>query len=669
MRTKALKLMMICLSAVALMLMSVIVIPVATGTVSAAAEPTLNKTSRNILVGKTYNLNVNNKIAGAKYAWSTSDKKIATVNNRGIVTGKKKGTATITCTITTKDKKIYTLDCKVTVIEPATYFRINNKVTVLNLGQTYDFNRSIPKTSNDKTTWSTSDATIANPDKLGVVTALKEGTVTITGKTLSGKTDSVTFKVIDKDGIVTNQKELDALLETGVGKITIKTEDKLTFKIPRSSNDKTVLVIDAPNAEVINYGTFKYVEINKIAANTYYDNSDGNRIVVNGTQARIAVGSTSKVKIEVTSEGTKVTIENNGVIEEVLLAKGTELEITGTSDEPVPVVINDASCKITSSVPLDVTAKAKAEITLLKGAEGTKIQAETKDAIPTIKGDVTVEVKVGDGDETVPVKGDPIPTGPIGGGGGSYPPVSSITFNAVLSDISSISIISANNNTFTMDGLMLTLIKSVINSGNFVDTWKAITSQSFVDNGTTVSITGSAGSLAKTVSVTGGRYDGKSFTVTSDSTGFDLTIAGESGYSVAIRRSSDGKQITLSAGSIAGTLDRPTATDLVNTLKTVKITYKGTDYTIGIPSVIGLRTLLNTADLADNWKTIENGTVVPVGGQQVTVLSGKGNATRNVSYGGKTYTATVTESYISIKDGNVTVTFTPSSGNINVSVN
>lgn len=217
---------------------------------------------------------------------------------------------------------------------------------------------------------------------------------------------------------------------------------------------------------------------------------------------------------------------------------------------------------------------------------------------------------------------------------------------------------------------MLTLIKSVINSGNFVDTWKAITSQSFVDNGTTVSITGSAGSLAKTVSVTGGRYDGKGFTVTADSTGVGLSIVGESGYSVTVRRSSDGKQITLSAASIAGTLDRPTATDLVNTLKTVKITYKGTEYTVGIPSVAGLRTLLNTADLAGNWTMIPNGTVVPVAGQQVTVLSGAGNATRTVSYSGNTYTVKVTATSIAITDAsNVTVTFVPASSNITVSIN
>ncbi len=70
----------------------------------------LNKTKLTLKVGKTYKLKVKNIKAKVKVKWSSSKKKIATVNKKGKVTAKKKGTAKITAKV---KKKRYV--CKVTV--------------------------------------------------------------------------------------------------------------------------------------------------------------------------------------------------------------------------------------------------------------------------------------------------------------------------------------------------------------------------------------------------------------------------------------------------------------------------------------------------------------------------------------------------------------------------
>ena len=117
------------------------------------------------------------KLSGAKggVTWSTSNKSIATVSSKGVVTAKSAGTATITAT--NKNQK-YT--CTVIVEAPKLS---NTKLTVKN-GTTATLKL-------DGTTqtvkWSTSNKSIATVSSKGVVTAKKVGSVTISAK-VGGKT-------------------------------------------------------------------------------------------------------------------------------------------------------------------------------------------------------------------------------------------------------------------------------------------------------------------------------------------------------------------------------------------------------------------------------------------------------------------------------------------------
>jgi uncharacterized protein YjdB len=178
--------------------------------VSAAVKPVLSKTSQNILVGKAYDFNIKNKISGSTYQWSTSNSKIASVTKTGYVKGLRKGTAEITCKISASGNT-YQLKAKVSVLEPATSIVINNKVDTMKVGETLNLDRTLsPKTSNDKTIWNSSDATIATPDAKGQFTALKAGKVTISATTLSGAKTSVTITVNEeaKDDLVLTGKDV-----------------------------------------------------------------------------------------------------------------------------------------------------------------------------------------------------------------------------------------------------------------------------------------------------------------------------------------------------------------------------------------------------------------------------------------------------------------------------
>ena len=618
-----------------MVMLSVLVIP--STTTNATTAPTLSKTVKNVLVKETFNLSVTNKVAKSKYTWATSNKKIATVNTVGQVTAVKYGNATITCTVKAPNKT-YKLTCKVTVIKPALVFRIKDKVTVMNVGQDYTISKVYaPSSSNDFITWTSSDPSIAAPDKDGKIKPLKEGTVTITGRTFTGKKDSMTFLVIDKDGLVATQKELDALLGTGVGLITLKTDAVINFTIAAGDYSKTKLVVSAPNADVHNYGEFAAIDIQKIAKNSWYEEAIGNLLNVIASDARIVVGENSIVRIEVTTAGVTLRIENNGLVEQLTLDKPSDVNVSGTSKDSIPVTINNPKVVLTSSVPLALDCTEKFQLVLLKGAEGTTVQATTKEVSPVITGDVKVDVKIvpkvatptlAPGVSPTPTPkptprptktptATPAPTAtPVpnnGGGGGSYtPPVDTpkktVTLSYGISDITKV------DNQFDD----ITAITATYNGSNYdvgktvIDTlrqividlaprWNAITSESYTQGGQTVNIVATAVSNTKALTfVNDSVFKGRTYAVTVND-----------------------KSVIVSTDITNVSFDQLTSLD---------VTYAGNNYDVGSSFLILMTAALDGDAFASKlWNDISDGPQT-IKGQDVVVTNTNGGNTKTVTF-------------------------------------
>ena len=111
--------------------------------------------------------------------WVTSDESIAAVEDDGKVTANKEGEATITAKAGDKSAT-----CKVIVakrIIPVTEVTLDHETLDLVEGDEVTLTATVkPDDATDKTvTWSTSDASIATIDEEGKITALAEGTATI----------------------------------------------------------------------------------------------------------------------------------------------------------------------------------------------------------------------------------------------------------------------------------------------------------------------------------------------------------------------------------------------------------------------------------------------------------------------------------------------------------
>ena len=118
--------------------------------------------------------------------WSSSDKKIATVTTKGVVTGKKQGKVTITAKANGVTKK-----CRVTVKAPSVSF--------------YNTNAAVFKDSSVKLSalaspaaavkWKSSNSKVARVDKNGVVTGRKTGKAKITAY-VNGAKATCTVRVL-----------------------------------------------------------------------------------------------------------------------------------------------------------------------------------------------------------------------------------------------------------------------------------------------------------------------------------------------------------------------------------------------------------------------------------------------------------------------------------------
>lgn len=187
------------------------------GSTYAAAAPKFNVTKKEITgKNKTYKLTIKNKPKKAKYKWTTSNKKVATVKN-GTVTSKTKGTAAIKCKITYSNKKSKTLSCKVTVTVPATEIHISNIKSgengthCIQIGKSYDFNKTFtPSDSSYKAYWTvttvkeegdTSVEPAASVDDKGVVTGLRTGKTVILKVTAAKNKEAAKTSKID-DSII-----------------------------------------------------------------------------------------------------------------------------------------------------------------------------------------------------------------------------------------------------------------------------------------------------------------------------------------------------------------------------------------------------------------------------------------------------------------------------------
>lgn len=240
-------------------------------TEAAAKKPTkitLQTTAKTIDVKGKATVSVKSvtpKNASDDVKFTSSNKKIATVSSKGVVTGKKEGKVTITATSKENSKVKAKITLKVKNIKPKS-MSINYTSMKVEVGKSKTLKVTAkPAGVYCPLKWTSSDKSIATVDKNGVVTGKKNGTVTITCKSTVKNTDGKYMTKKCKVTVLTKVKSLKANAETltlnvkdakGTVKFTVSPKTASNKKLVYSSSDKNVAVVDkSGKVTATGYGT------------------------------------------------------------------------------------------------------------------------------------------------------------------------------------------------------------------------------------------------------------------------------------------------------------------------------------------------------------------------------------------------------------------------------
>ncbi len=134
----------------------------------------------------------------SKLTWKSSDKKVATVSNKGLVTGKKAGTVTITVTTANKLSHSITIEVK-DATAPTSVTLSPAGPRTIGLKDKLQLTAALEPvgTAKSKLKWATSDKKVATVSAKGLVTGKKAGRAIITVTTDNKLTASVEIVVED----------------------------------------------------------------------------------------------------------------------------------------------------------------------------------------------------------------------------------------------------------------------------------------------------------------------------------------------------------------------------------------------------------------------------------------------------------------------------------------
>lgn len=191
-------------------------------------EVTISDKSRSIERGEQFKLSASTSNNSA-VTWKSSKKSVATIDEKGMVTGVKPGETTITATANGTSST-----CIVKVKAPS--LKLNKTKVTLYRGKTERLTAIVSSGFNPK--WKTNKSSVATVDEYGTITAIKNGIATITA-TIDGVSKTCEV-IVEKPTIKLSQTEIT--IKKGQSNALVATVSSGNIPIWSTSNSKIAIV-------------------------------------------------------------------------------------------------------------------------------------------------------------------------------------------------------------------------------------------------------------------------------------------------------------------------------------------------------------------------------------------------------------------------------------------
>lgn len=213
------------------------------------SKVTLSKSSVSLYTRETTRLTATVSPSSASdksLVWSTSNKNVVAVSQKGTIKGVSAGTATITCTSVDGSKKA---TCKVTVKKAVdvTGLVVNSSGRKIYKGKTYQLTATVlPTNATFKTvTWTSENNKIATVSDTGLVKAVSTGTTYIVCRSTDNTTRYVRVKIVvlsKATGVSISPKSVKMVRDAGKQLTAVFTPSDATNRnVKWSSSDKTIV--------------------------------------------------------------------------------------------------------------------------------------------------------------------------------------------------------------------------------------------------------------------------------------------------------------------------------------------------------------------------------------------------------------------------------------------
>ena len=393
-----------------MMMMTLVNVPA--GTVEAASKKSvksvkLNYTEYTLKKGSKVKLKATISPKNAKskkVVWKSSKTSVATVNSKGVVKGIKNGKATITATVKETKKKA---TCKISVGTPVKKVTVNQSKITLKAGESANVKATVaPKNAtNKKVTWTSSNTKVVTVSNSGKITALAEGSATVTVKAKDGSNKKAKISVVVQKAEkpvtkvnVTIDKNFIYVEGTAQASATVEPADASIKSVTWTSSDDAIAAVDAkgkitgkkPGKVTITatasnkVAGSKIIEVKPIPVSSVSLNEENKTIRINEKvtlEATVLPENAGNKKVTWTTSDDKIaTVNEQGAICGVSAGETVITAITEDGEKK-------ASCKVTVENIVLLTSFDELSEALKKDYEGIVLNSDEEKEFTIEEGD------------------------------------------------------------------------------------------------------------------------------------------------------------------------------------------------------------------------------------------------------------------------------------------